>query len=603
MGGTILKALPAILFLPTLAHAQVPDECLGTCSANAAVVCLADADCGAGDTCALPSPSCALPDPSNASWTASIVDALHDIDPTCPPPTVSQGSLCVLKKDVDLSSIGTMNVTSNTHLNCQGHRIYTSVPGTDANHRSKPEVGLHLAGAFGVKIQNCVIDGFDFPILAHDIKVPTGAMSDPGALEHLADKIIGNTVNGGFVSVELVKVDNMRIEGNTITSPWGSTIEVLVIRDSKINQIVNNTITRSGSGIVSVVRFPGPTSTSNPTTSDTISIYFSQGSTFPSLINMIVGGKLYQYPNPVPQFAPDGTLVNGGDYLSDNLVERNTVTSCVGRGCIGNSNALRTTVSGNQISNIISGNAITFGNTALSGNYPGTCTLNSNRSCLNNTDCNISTYDTSSQGTCAGVVPHTVTQFSNGGVIANNTITGPFNEGMDLETPNILIQGNTISGPMSPGTDFTSTGGVGIELRSKATPTAIVTQNIISNLPAPIRVFNGQAFGAQISLNDFTGYTDQAFVFSGYHFESELSVGLQGNYWGLPCSPTGGGGFDPSKVLVLSSGKVASDGTVSATGAVNLFAHDSHPYGVPVANTDPSLLPTTLSGGYCSASP
>jgi hypothetical protein len=548
--------------------------------------------------------------PLDASWTGWDADDLHKVDPTCPPPTVNQGSLCVLKKDVDLSAIGTMDVASFTHLNCLGHRIYTSVPGTDANHRSKPEVAIHLSEAFGVKIQNCVIDnGFDFPILAHDIKLPADAMSDPAALERLADRLDGNTITGGFVTVELVRVDNMRITGNTITNPWGNTTVVLVLRNSKLNQIVNNTITRSGSGSGSVVDFPGPLSTSNPTPSGgLLNVFFTQGTSFPSLINMIVGGKLYQFPNSVPDFAPDGTIVNDEDFLSDNVVEGNTFTACSGTGCIGNSNALRTTVVGNQISNIVSGNGIQFGQTPLTGPYPGKCVSKTDRWCLGKTDCNIPGYDTSSQDTCSGVVSHTVPQYANGGLIANNTITGPFNSansGMQLATPNILVQGNTITGPMAPGADFTPQGGVGIDLRQFATQAVVITQNVISNLPAPIRVVNvkGTVFGGQISLNDFTGYTDEAFVFSGYNFDSELSVGLQGNYWGQPCNPAGGGGFDPSKVLVLSSGKVASDGTVSTAGSVNSFVHDNHPYGVPVANTDPALIPTTLAGGYCSAAP
>jgi hypothetical protein len=173
---------------------------------------------------------------------------------------------------------------------------------------------------------------------------------------------------------------------------------------------------------------------------------------------------------------------------------------------------------------------------------------------------------------------------------------------MQLATPVILVQGNTITGPVGPGTDFTTQGGIGINLQGNATPTAIITQNVVSNVPAPIRVVNGNVFGAQISLNDFTGYTDEAFVFKS-SLSGELSVGLQGNYWGLPCDPTGGGGFDPSKVLLLSSGKVLSDGTVSTSGVVDPLFHDSNPYGVPVANTDPALLPTTLAGGYCAAAP
>src|SRR5262249_5472952 len=158
---------------------------------------------------------------------------------------------------------GTMNVLSNTHLNCQGHRIYTSRPGTDVNHRSVPEVAIHLTNAFGVKIQNCVIDGFDFPILAHDIKLPREVMSDPAAIDHLADRIAGNTINGVFVPVVLLKVDNIRIEDNTITDTWGNPSGIYLLRNSKMNQIVGNRITRASSVIAPYVSFPGPSSTAN----------------------------------------------------------------------------------------------------------------------------------------------------------------------------------------------------------------------------------------------------------------------------------------------------------------------------------------------------
>jgi hypothetical protein len=611
MPETVLKKLLVVLALCFLAqrvgYAQVSDDCLGTCSANAAVVCLADADCGTGDTCALPTPACTLPAPLDASWTGSDADDHRDIDPTCPRPTVSQGSLCVLKDDVDLAAIGTINLASNTHLNCLGHKIYTSTPGVNVNIRSMPEIALHLAGAFGVKIQNCVIDGFDFPILAHDIKLPADVASDPGSLEQLADRIDGNTINGAFVSIELVNVDNMRIEDNTITNSWGNGFGVLVLRTSKINQILNNTFTRPNSALAPVVFLPGPSSTWNPTSSNLgLGIFLTQGTNMPNLINMIIGGTLYQYPNAVPVFEADGTTVtNGGDFMSDNVVEGNTLGPCAIVGCIGNSNALRSVMVGNQMSNVGPGTGFDWGSLNLTGPFPGTCSLNPARPCLTNTDCKIPGYDVSSQGICSGVRSYSVASISNGGVIINNTIKGPLNVGLSLTTLGILAQGNTVTGPVLPGTDFTSAGGVGIELRKNGTRNAIVTQNVISNVPAAIRVFNinGNVFGAQISLNDFTGYYDEAFVFSGYNIPSELSVGLQGNYWGLPCSPTGGGGFNPSKVLVLSSGKVASDGTVSTIGTVNMFVHDSHPYGVSVATTDPSLLPTTLSGGYCSASP
>ena len=67
-------------------------------------------------------------------------------------------------------------------------------------------------------------------------------------------------------------------------------------------------------------------------------------------------------------------------------------------------------------------------------------------------------------------------------------------------------------------------------------------------------------FGAQISLNNFTGYTT-AVSDPSYTLPSELSVGSQGNYWGLMCPPAGLG-FNPATVV-----------------PANPQVIDSHPFG------------------------
>src|SRR5262249_24791947 len=118
----------------------------------------------------------------------------EDFDTTCPPPTVRSGSQCALQGDVDLFDLGTLEVGSFTHLNCRGHRIFTCRPGTDIHHRSNPEVGVLLEEAYCVTIQNCVIEGFDFPVFAVNAKVAPGARDDARQLESLANNLLNNAV-------------------------------------------------------------------------------------------------------------------------------------------------------------------------------------------------------------------------------------------------------------------------------------------------------------------------------------------------------------------------------------------------------------------------
>src|SRR4029450_12438878 len=190
-----------------------------------------------------------------------------------------------------------------------------------------------------------------------------------------------------------------------------------------------------------------------------------------------------------------------------------------------------------------------------------------------------------------------VNSISDGGVIENNRITGPLLGGVQIATPNILVQGNDISGPVWTNTDFTDAGnggGAGIEIRNRALPTANITRNFVCNLPAARRIVNAPSFAAKIALNDFTDYDKEILVPPGYAITTELSVDpegnvcgpnssdCRGNYWGLSCELANG--FDPTKVISPTSGVVQADGSINITGPVNASAQDSHPYGVPVSD-------------------
>jgi hypothetical protein len=130
----------------------------------------------------------------------------------------------------------------------------------------------------------------------------------------------------------------------------------------------------------------------------------------------------------------------------------------------------------------------------------------------------------------------------------------PSVDGIALAGGHNVVQGNIITGP-------TSTGGSGIHFVGKfALETTIISGNTIKDVANALfleQTFQGltaSTFGAQISLNNFTGYTTAVRAVRtsmpldpSYTLPSELSVGKQGNYWGLMCPPAGPG-FDPAKV-------------------------------------------------------
>lgn len=522
------------------------------------------------------------PESGMASATAVIAD-LKKINPACPPPTVSKGSQCVLQEDTDLSSIGTLDISSFTKLNCQGHRIYTSHPGSNITDRSMPEVGIVIREAYGVKIQNCVIDGFDFGILALDSKVPEGMENDPGAMELLGNDILNNTIDGRYVPVGLVSVDNTRIKKNDISVKTDGGVGVLVLRDSDGNRIANNEISIDPNNDTSgAVKLPGPVTNLNPSNPGPGAVFISQGSGLPNLINVVIGDTLYQFP------ASDSTYPDESA-SEDNILEGNTITATRNRNDVSVSNSQRTVISGNDLKSARI--AVLFGGAGFNETqqFPGRCTNDSSRLCLADSNCFIPGFDGSSKGSCANVTSKTLFWISDGAVIKDNRITGPLNKGMLVSTPNALIQGNNITGPMFNNTAFTLEDGSGIELRRFAIESATVTRNTVSDFPAPLRLFSNPVFGARISLNDFTDYADEVLT-RGYVVPSELSVDGKGNYWGLSCQPPNYG-FDPNKVLDVQTAMVQADGTIAITGTPNPYIVDSHPFGEPVAATTEDSLP------------
>jgi hypothetical protein len=205
-----------------------------------------------------------------------------------------------------------------------------------------------------------------------------------------------------------------------------------------------------------------------------------------------------------------------------------------------------------------------------------TCRLNASQSCATNFDC----ADT---GPCI-VGSHGIID---GGVfdalIEGNTFQGPFvsipgSPGRAVQLGgqvNPILRGNYIDGAGA------SAGGIVVRVR--ALETATVTRNIVTGTAAALTLEKGppsnaaSRFGSSIFLNDFGGNAARVVLVPGYPtsdpaFQSELSVGGQGNFWGHTCAD---GGF-----------------TVP-TDSPSASVRDSHPYGQPVALTPDASLPLT----------
>jgi hypothetical protein len=522
--------------------------------------------------------------------------------PSCPEPTRRRGGACVLNADADLAALGTVELRPDTHLDCRGHRLYTSRPGTSIADRSQPEVGLFLHQAPGVKIENCVLEGFDFPIFAMDAKQRFGRPI----------RVAGNTIVGRYTAVTLLSVDRARIEDNLIRYTTAGGLGVGVLRDSDGVQVRDNTIEPAlGPDATGVTKQPGPILPSNPVdASGTGGVYISQGTGMPTLLSAIVNGRLYQsrvVEDPATNASfPEATLIEG-----------NTITGTLRQNDVSVSSALRPLIFGNLLGPARL--AILFGaaNHDVDVQLPGTC-ADGARACLGHDDCFIPGVDEASHGACALPARTRVFWLTQNPVIAGNTLRGPFDGGIQVAAPGTLIHGNDIAGPVTPGISIRSFAGAGIELRRFSAERALVAGNKVTDLPIGLRLFNvPRYFGARVFLNQFlTPYP----VVADRELPAELSVGVcsaawwracsrvaggtddpatsedesaeecaaagagecvgrVGNHWGLTCEQSGG--FDESRVLTLTTGTVSPTGEVTIAGNVIGSIHDGAPLGAP----------------------
>lgn len=519
-------------------------------------------------------------------------------DPACPAPSVMQRGQCVLLADAVLDK--TIRVPSETNLNCRGYRLTPAAPGVLDDPRSpanefqpsQPPLAILLHRSTGIRIQNCVIEGFDFGILVLDTKTPEGLSA--GTIAHRRNKILSNSIDVRTNAIGLAKADNTLIADNELTYASERGRGVVLEFDSDDNEILRNTVTSTDAASTGQVhQVPGGPFVVAQTAIMDNGIHSLMADR--ALRNVVVDGELIQLriadesrnPNPDPATIEDSLRTD------HNLIEGNTVVdlgysaSCTldpGIACRSNADcpagkgpcllkqnsgigfnvrAGHTVVLGNSISGRMErgvsfgGVATTFTNPAF---YPGSCTADPTRMCVDDTDCNISGLP--AVGTCSGTAPVTFNGNSVQLASEDNVLTGIYGTAA-LFANNVegfAYRGNLVqAGTATP---------AGIQISSTAI-NGTVERNAVNGTASALSLLGRPAtITYSIRLNDFSGYVDAIRTSNDFN----LATTLGGNYWGAPCP-----GLDPSRVRF-------------ANGSVNPHVTDVS-YGVPVAATPDEVLP------------
>jgi len=505
----------------------------------------------------------------------SAIERKEPLAPTCPPPFKPQLGICVIRQNQTIST--TIEPTSNTTLDCQNSVLSAATPGTRVDgwpgSRSNPEVAIFLNDVQNVVIQNCTIQGFDFGIIAINSKrelLPQRAKKGRAAktISFVPNKILKNNITARFTPISLMSVDETEIKNNALTYLTMGGRGLYVGRNSDGNVIQSNKIIADfSSGQKGAVMVPGPLATaptaslsSNPQSDAGPAVLVTQMlGAEPTLLNMIIGGPtgaLYQLGRPAAAFPAD---ISSGNVIDDNDINypgppagaSPVPTPTPGNDGIVTSATAQSNVTNNRIWNAAAGirSGIQIGTGGIK-QFPGTCSLDETRLCLQDSDCAITGFDTQSKGTCTLPATENLFWLASDNTIDNNEIHGPFGAGIVVAGQSTVIQNNKIDGNLPSGWK-----GTGISLLGRyALETTTITTNRIEKVDIGIslqKTFEESAssFGAQVFKNTITAYNipvqTNGRPANRYDVKSELSVNGEGNYWGLPVCPPG---LDPTKV-------------------------------------------------------
>lgn len=500
--------------------------------------------------------------------------------PVCPAPTVVQGGHCALASDVEIDR--PLRLGNGTKLNCGGYRIEPVARGTadlastEASEYtpSQPEVAILLDGVADAKVQNCVLEGFDFGIVIANRK-------------GRGSKVLSNTIRSQYTGVVILRADGNKVAGNTIVYGLNASGKgVWINHDSDRNRIVDNHLSAPLIDAGTLVPILPGSNRFNDTRPDALRLdmgrvrdgrLFLPGVTPGgrlSLLNMVIEGQLYQFPLP----DVDETQVRSEDWGEGNVVKGNVVETPPGVG------TFAVSVGGGHRGVRIFGNEVRGGGAHFSGpnnepyTIPGRCSLDAGRLCMNDDDCFIPGVDVQSKGTCPPaqrILNHGVAD----GEISDNRLSGPFAGTPQLFSSAISTFPNSVNAVIA-GNEVTGTPLAVLLFGIGPLTTATVTRNTLAGnaVGLGLRALGASGspaadhFAARVSLNDITGSTDRAVGLVGpYGLLTELSAEGRGNYWGHTCEE---GGFLPSD---------------SPSPSIV----DSHPFGTSVAGTPERHLPAT----------
>jgi hypothetical protein len=256
-------------------------------------------------------------------------------NPSCPNGTRATAAACVLDSDLVLSE--SIELASFTKLDCRGHRILPATAGsgtTPATYTpSIPALAVAITGEHAIVVRNCTIGAegarFDFGVLALNSK-------DAGKFGH---RIHNNEIHARDSAITLLRVDDARVNDNVIT--WTNGLGISFARDSDRNRVNNNVMSSPGSLPAPSLLVPG----------GPFGLYFDDAISLASLplqplYNLVIGGKLYQFPN-----SEDGNYPSN----EDNVIEGNHLSlpgSSAGKthqGIFVGTNVMRSRVIGNTI--------------------------------------------------------------------------------------------------------------------------------------------------------------------------------------------------------------------------------------------------------------
>ena len=435
-------------------------------------------------------------------------------------------NLSTVSLDSDLVLDESLVLPPFTTLNCRGHRILPRAAGretTPATYEpSQPAAAVVVSGDRGVDVRDCIIgqDGarFDFDIIVLESK-------NAGSEGH---RIHDNEIHARDTAIVFLRVDDAQVNDNVIT--WTTGWGISFLRDSDRNRINENTLLSTGAPAGTMRVLPG-----GPFRDGVDDGIFVSALHSTPLLNLVVDGRLYQFPN-----SEDGNYPSS----DDNVLEGNYISlpgSSAGKGHAGifvSANSTRTRLIGNTIDR--AGTGIRFAGlmAAQAVTRPGRCIAAdggaTSRFCATDGDCFIEGIDGAPIGTCPGVLADVRDLRARSTLAEENVLLGPFNATSAALRVAIFGGNGTVGGVIRRNRVFGTGIEGGISLATYMLETGEVTGNLVQGASSAL-VLQGTAagFGARVFLNDFIGSTTRAIgVLGSVHAAHGAVDGRRGHLLG-----------------------------------------------------------------------